>query len=459
MSGDCRGCADFSRASLLRRAAAEAGRGLPAIEPGMPLPAGTGLTRRSFVARSAGLALAVYGAGSLGLGRFEEGIASAASGPARTVLVSIFLEGGADGLSLLYPDGDPRYRVLRPKLALPAGAGPAFAGDARLRWHPALAPLAQLDGEGKVISLPSVGYTHPDQSHFTSRHYWEGGATDQRLLTGWLGRALDVIGTTDNPLQGLSLDGQLAPALASAKVPVAAIDGVSYSFWTSHVWGQVEERMLDTLGHLGAARRSDPGLAAAGAITTDAHRLRQQLLPFSGDKGVTSPVAYPTGDDSFPQRLAGLAALLAAGLPLRCVALSAPGGYDTHADQAGDLAKGLDLTARSLLAFQRDLEARGLADRVLVHVWTEFGRRAQENGSAGTDHGAAGVGFLLGSRAAGGLLGEFPGLTTGLDEDGNVRATADFRAVYCALLEQWLGVDAERVIPGARAFARPKLVR
>ncbi len=96
---------------------------------------------------------------------------------------------------------------------------------------------------------------------------------------------------------------------------------------------------------------------------------------------------------------------------------------------------------------------------MLVHVWTEFGRRAQENGSAGTDHGAAGVGFVVGTRAAGGLVGEFPGLAGGLDEDGNVRATADFRGVYCALLEQWLGVDADRVIPGAKAFVRPKLVR
>ncbi len=225
----------------------------------------------------------------------------------------------------------------------------------------------------------------------------------------------------DNPLQGLSLDGQLAPALASSKVPVAAIEGVSYSFWTSNVWGQVEERMLDTLAHLGAAKRSDPGLETASAITMEAHRLRTQLLPFSGDKGVTSPVVYPKSDDSFPQRLAGLAALLAAGLPLRCVALSAPGAYDTHADQAGALATGLDLTAQSLLAFQRDLEARGLADRVLVHVWSEFGRRAQENGSAGTDHGAAGVGFVVGSQAAGGSVGEFPGLSgAGLDDDGNV---------------------------------------
>ena len=118
----------------------------------------------------------------------------------------------------------------------------------------------------------------------------------------------------------------------------------------------------------------------------------------------------------------------------------------------------MQLTAASLFSFQRDLEARGLADRVLVHVWTEFGRRAKENGSGGTDHGAAGTGFLIGSRVAGTMIGEFPGLAK-LDEDGNLRATADFRGLYGAILEDWLGTDADAIIPGARKFARPKILR
>jgi uncharacterized protein (DUF1501 family) len=112
-----------------------------------------------------------------------------------------------------------------------------------------------------------------------------------------------------------------------------------------------------------------------------------------------------------------------------------------------------------LLAFQRDLEARGLADRVLVHVWSEFGRRAKENGSAGTDHGAAGVGFLLGTRVKGTMVGEFPGLDTGLDHNGNVTATSDFRAVYAGLLEQWFATDAAAVLPGVGGFARPTLLK
>jgi uncharacterized protein (DUF1501 family) len=447
MSG-CNHCTGLSRSRLLHRAAAEAGRGLPSVEPGMPLPAGTGLSRRSFLAQGVGAALAVYGGSRLGLRAFEDGIALAASGPAQPVLVSVFLEGGADALSVLSPQGDPLYRKLRPQLAL--GGGTPFAEDDRLRWHPALASLAQLYAERKVTVMPAIGYTNADQSHFTSRHYWEVGATSTQLRTGWLGRYLDRVGSADNPLQGLSLDDTLAPALATARVPVASVDGPDqYDFWSNRVWGEVEERMLEAIGGL-------------GPVAAQVDRLRRQLVPFqSADDGpgFTSPVSYPGADEDFPRRLAGLAAMLAGGLPLRVVALNAPGEYDTHSNQADALATGLKLTADSLLAFQRDLEARGIADRVLVHVWSEFGRRGAENGTGGTDHGAAGVGFLIGTRAAGRMVGEFPGLAGGLDDDGNVVATADFRAVYSSLLEQWLGVDAAAIIPDAGSFGRPVLVR
>jgi uncharacterized protein (DUF1501 family) len=457
---DCRSCADFSRATLLRAAA---GQGLPAIEPGMPSPAGTGLSRRTFLSRSAGLALAVYGLDKLSFDALEDGIANAASGPAGRVLVSIFLQGGTDALSLLYPAGDSTYTKLRPTLALPASAGPAFAEDTRLHWHPSLAPIAKLHSEGKVAVMPSIGYEHADQSHFTSRHYWEVGATDARLTTGWLGRYLDTIGTADNPLQGLSLDGSLSPTLATTKVPVAAVDGASYSFWTNNVWGKVENRFYDSLREISTtASRASGARAAAGNVALQSLRLREQMKPFEpeDDKpAFTSPVAYPKSDDNFPKQLAGLAAMLAAGLPLKCVALEGPGSYDTHSDQADALTSGIDLTAKSLLAFQRDLEARGLQDRVVVHVWSEFGRRAEENGSKGTDHGAAGTGFLLGSRVNGKLIGEFAGLPGGLDKDGNLRATSDYRAVYSALLEQWFQADASGVIPNASAFARPTLIR
>ncbi len=142
--------------------------------------------------------------------------------------------------------------------------------------------------------------------------------------------------------------------------------------------------------------------------------------------------------------------MLGAGLPIRCAALSAPGSFDTHDSQADSFDSDIAITADSIAAFQADLEARGLADRVITLVWSEFGRRPEENDS-GTDHGAAGAGFVVGTQVRGEMIGEFPGLAQ-LDADDNVRNTSDFRGLYCSIIEQWFGVDAGAVIPDAAAL-------
>ena len=444
-------CRDYSRSQLFRQAAAQAGNGLPAIEPGAPEPAGTGLTRRSFLSRSAGLALSVYGASKLPIAAFEDGIAHAAS-PDR-ILVSVFFDGGIDSLSVLAPVGDPKYAALRPTLALGPTQGVPFSEDPRMRWHPAAAPLATLHAEGKVSTFPAIGYTDPNQSHFTSRHYYEIGEISIGFRTGWLGRYIDAVGDDENPLQGLSMDGSLSPMLATSQRPVAAIDSVDgYDLW-SMVGNPVEQEMYGSFERMGALPSDTPALAQVRRATAQTEKLRQDL---GGLGGFTSPVAYPKTD--FAHQLAGLAAFIQFGLPIRVATIGAPGGYDTHSNQADDLNTNLAETCTALLAFQRDLEARGLADRVLTEVWSEFGRRPEENGSRGTDHGAAGLAFVIGSQAKGQMVGEFPGLGT-LDRGGNLRATSDFRGMYCSLLEQWLGHDAASIIPGASGFARPTLVK
>jgi uncharacterized protein (DUF1501 family) len=451
----CNHCEEFGRAQLLRRAAAQAGNGLPRVEPGMPVPAGTGLSRRSFLLRSSAAMLSVYGASRLRLGDLQAGIAQAAASNGR-VLVSVFLDGGADSLSILAPVDDPRYRVLRPHLALSPLLGTPFAEDNRLRWNPAAAALDGLHRAGKLSVAPAIGYSDPDQSHFTSRHYWEVGALDPNGRTGWMGRLLDVIGTPDNPLQGLSLDGSLSPALATAKAPVAAIDGPSYDLWAEGVWGDPEQLMYGTVGEIGRAAKG--GAAAAGTIAAQAMTLKSQLEPFSGEE-ITAPVPYPTGrDEWFPRSLSALAAMLAAGLPITCAAVSAPGAFDTHDNQADSFADDLKLAADTLAAFQADLEARGVADRVLTLVWSEFGRRPEANESSGTDHGAGGIAWVQGTHAAPGILTDYPSLTD-LDREDNLKVTVDFRRVYASLIEGWLGTDAAEVIPNAGAFGRLALVR
>ena len=460
-------CNDFTRSHLLRASIAAAGNGLPATEPGMPLPAGTGLTRRSVLLRGAGMALAVYGAGrALAPEAFEAAVAEAAG--EQKVLVSIFMDGGADALSLLAPTGDPRYATLRPQLALAPSAGWAFEADPRLRWHPSAAGLRELwdDPSIGVAVAPAIGYDAPNQSHFTSRHFWEVGATDPSATTGWLGRYLDRVGAPDVPIQGLSLDDRLSPTLATSSVAVAATTNLdSYRFQADGVWGAMETRMQSTFAALGELEAHDPITAQARQAQANAAGLASDLAAV-GSGVPPAGAAYPAASSTFKTRLQGLARLLATvdgagnALPLRCVTLNAQGGYDTHSDQATAFSGNLLSTAGNLRAFWRDLQLRGVADRVVVTLWSEFGRRPAENGSAGTDHGAAGAALVMGTNVRQGLIGEFPGLAAGagLDGEGNLRATADFRGLYCSLLEQWLETDAAGIIPSAGSFARPVLI-
>jgi uncharacterized protein (DUF1501 family) len=457
-------CDGLSRSQVLARA------GSPREwDPRMPVPAGAGIDRRRFLLGAAGGLVSVYGAGRLGLGgqAMSDGIAQAAEtqGAGSPILVSIFLAGGIDALSVLAPTEDPTYHKLRPTLAVAPGSGTPFSEDPRLSWSPAAAGFAGLHDAGKLTVLPGIGYADPDMSHFTSRHYWEVGETSTTTTTGWLGRYLDQVGSAVNPLQGLSMDSAMNPTLATAVNPVAAIDRPeNFSLWMQGVWGDVFSLALDSTSQLGDAQRHsrDPAIAQVAGAAAESGIVRRALTPFVGKDGkasYTSPVAYPTAaaQSDFPQRLAGLAAMIAHGLPLRCVALSPETQFDTHASQASTLTSGVTMAGEAIAAFQADLEARGIADRVLVHVWSEFGRRVLENGSHGTDHGAAGLSMLIGSRVTGTMIGEQPSLQR-LDANGNQRENVDFRGIYCSLLEQWFGHDAAAVIPHAHRFPRHPLL-
>lgn len=470
-------CDGFTRAQAIRRALAG---GVRAVErewdPRMPLPAGAGIDRRRFIAGAAGGLALVYGAGRAGLTdrMLGDGIARAATlQPGKSpILVSLFLQGGLDSLSLLAPAGDPLYEKLRPTLAVAPGSGVTLREDTSLSWHPAATSLADLHDTGRVLVFPGTGYTGEDMSHFTSRHYWEVGATDASLTTGWLGRYIDIAGDPANPLQGLSLDGQMNPTIATARNPVAAIDQPdNFAVWVNGIWGDAAEWTLESASSLGDRLRHahDPAIRQVASAASEVGIVRRALKPWSGAGGGSgsngnpgaayrSSVVYPAStSDDLPARLAGLAAMIAAGVPLRCVALTTDVQFDTHSSQASTFATGVKLVSDSLAAFQADIEARGVADRVLVHVWSEFGRRAQENGSDGTDHGAAGVSLLIGSRVNGGMIGEFPALER-LDVNGNQVVNVDFRSVYASLLEQWFDHDAGAVIPAAARFPRYQLL-
>ncbi len=219
-----------------------------------------------------------------------DGIAQAATvqSSSSPILVSVFLQGGVDSLSLLGPAGDPTYEKLRPTLAVPATGGLSLREDPSLYWHPSAGSFSQLHNAGLMTVIPGIGYADPDMSHFTSRHYWEVGVTDAELETGWLGRYLDVVGSPTNPFQGLSLDGQMNPTLATAKNPVAAIDRPdNFSMYINGVWGDVFELAMNSASSLGDAQRHsrDPAIAQVAQAASEVGIVRHALKPFVNANG------------------------------------------------------------------------------------------------------------------------------------------------------------------------------
>lgn len=466
-------CTDYARSH------ATAGAGLPAIEPGMPAPAGTGLSRRSMMLRSLGLGMAVYGARAAGSAEHVEAAINDALGQHK-VIVSVFVDGGWDALSVLAPLGaahQSRAQALRPKLlsTIDQAKASAFGGDPSLSWHPAASGLRELwdDPSVGMAVAPAVGYASPNYSHFTSRHFWEVGALDVGGTTGWMGRYLDRVGRSDVPIQGVTMGGSLSPALATANVPIAAVYDIdAYRYDYRGATGRVAAAATNELRALAAKASGDTQRDQSRMVTGASFRLVDDMASAATTPAAT--VAYPTDSSYFTDSLRDTARLLGtrvagSALPVRCVALRGHGGYDTHSAQDPAFSNNLRITTQAIKAFWADLAARGQQDRVAMLVWSEFGRRPTENGSAGCDHGAAGSAFVIGQSVKQGLIGEFPGLVSygtagaGLMRDGNLRATSDFRGVYSAILEQWLGTEAEGIIPGAGnrpgagAFVRPAL--
>jgi uncharacterized protein (DUF1501 family) len=213
---------------------------------------------------------------------------------------------------------------------------------------------------------------------------------------------------------------------------------------------------MGTWEEISARAASGPGAAAATQSARQAKRVADTLAPYKKDDNGNDPlagsIAYPK-DNDFAENLRNLAGLLAQPLGIRVAAVEADFDFDTHDKQNDDLGTSLKKVSEGLAAFQADVEARGLGDRVLTLVWSEFGRRPKQNESAGTDHGAGGIAWVMGAKARGGILSDYPDLTK-LDREDNLAVTLDFRRVYSSVLEQWMGTDANAVIPNAGSFGR-----
>jgi uncharacterized protein (DUF1501 family) len=358
------------------------------------------------------------------------------------VLVLIQLAGGNDGLNTVVPISDDAYYRARPGLAIAKGS--ALPLNDRLGLHPSLEAFRKLWDANRLAIVEGVGYPQPDRSHFRSMDIWHSAQPQEQYpQTGWIGRSLDWL--ADKPH-----DPREAACIGLNKQPLACIGakvipptiqrleefrllhrpthdrGIDHTAWNA----AVQVPSADLAGDLAFLRKS------AAATVASARRL-ETLSDYR------PAVDYPgTG---LGQRLRLIAQMIAADLPTRVFFVSLD-GFDTHSQQLPGHAALLRELADAVFAFLEDIAEQGAMERVLVATFSEFGRRVAENGSLGTDHGAASVLFVATPPGHGGCYGSPPSLTD-LD-DGDPKFTTDFRQVYATFLDRWLEIPSQPILGG-----------
>jgi uncharacterized protein (DUF1501 family) len=364
-------------------------------------------------------------------------------------LIVVQMAGGNDGLNTIIPFTDPLYMQMRPTLAIPGTE--ALPLDTRLGLHPNLKPLARLWDEGHLAIVEGVGYPNQSLSHFQAMDIWQTLDLNGNGSEGWLGKLVaGLVDQNGHPFTGLDIDVQTAQAMQSIKAPVPTVASVeSYSISYDPADADRGNARLQALMKL---YNSNPGTAPYAALL-DTTALSAEIGTrqlHQADVLYRPAVPYPTGpypSGPFGDGLKILAEAIVQGLGLR-VGYITLGGFDTHASQQATHALLLQTLADGLSAFYNDLVAHGKADNVIIMTWSEFGRRVEENGSQGTDHGTAAPLFVMGNSVNKGIFGEPPSLSN-LDENGNLKYTVDFRTVYATVLDRWIGASSKDVLGGS----------
>jgi uncharacterized protein (DUF1501 family) len=406
-----------------------------------------GITRRSFLKRAGLFGLV---AGIAHETAFTQ-LAFGATPYAGDVLVVLSLRGGFDGLQAIVPTADPHYLDWRPNVGIPQSALTTL--DATFGMHPSLASLEPAWGDGTLGVVHAVGMAEPNRSHFSAMDEMERAAPGSSLRTGWIDR---VIGSRmhESEFQAVQMGSSMAAAAFLGPNPELTMWSVD-SFGLDAAWNADEltrwDQALRDLQQGAPAIVRGPALAALDALGV---ATQLQATPYVPENGA----AYP--DTDLGHAMTDVARLIKADVGLQVAAVDY-GDWDMH-EGMGDVDAGwmhdhLTELGGTLAAFATDLGTTGLASVTLVTL-TEFGRRVEENGSGGTDHGYGQVVFLLGGGIKGGQVhGTWPGLAPEDLVDGDLAATTDYRTVLAELLEKRCGAsasDVSTIFPGLGA-ARP----
>jgi len=369
-------------------------------------------------------------------------------------LVVVYLGGGNDALNTLISYRDPAYYSRRPTIAVPAGqvlqVGSDAAGQA-LGLHPRLGGLLNIFNEGRLALVQRTGYPNSSRSHFEATDIWGTANPQSSTGPGWLGRYLDTLPRPLDALTAWNTSEETPRALLSGQSGVPAIpNAASYTFLSPNRGTAAQQERTAARAMAAFASSTRPHLTFVNGTTLGAIETLDRVAQVTA---YSPTVPYP--NNGFALALRTVAGAIVRGVGSRVYWVQT-GGYDTHAAQGGGGGGGyaglMGTLGDGLWAFYSDMRNQGLAGDTTVVVFSEFGRRISENGSAGTDHGAAGLMMLLGGSVRGGLYGTaaslVPGHPTLENNSGDVRYETDFRSVYARLLDQWLGVNSAAILNG-----------
>ena len=371
---------------------------------------------------------------------------TAAKSDAGQILVLVQMAGGNDGLNTVVPYGMSEYYKARPALAIPAQS--VLKINDTLGFHSTMTGFKELYDEGQLAVVQGVGYPNPDRSHFRSMDIWHSARPDADYTAdGWLGRGLEqTLANQSGELRALALGTNRLPlAMLSSKINVPSVSNMGAYHLELGSGAPANQQFQQKLMHDLADRKADGTTTAASnldflrrnAVTalTSAEKLKAAASSYQ-------PAAtYPT--NGLGEKLKIVAQIVAGDIGTRVIFVSLD-GFDTHSQQLNSHQSLLAELSSAIRAFLLDLKGHNLHDRVVVATFSEFGRRVEENGSLGTDHGAASQMFIAGAKIKGGLIGAHPSLTD-LTE-GDLKFHTDFRSVYATLLAKVLGWPADKIL-------------
>lgn len=399
------------------------------------------MRRRKFLASSAGIPLLFNQLPSdLASSRMFSALSSE---PDERILVLIQLTGGNDGLNTLIPlDQYDNLAAVRPTLVLPENSLLDIGGDRA--FHPGFAGIRDIWDAGELAIVQDVSYPEQNRSHFRSTDIWHSGSeSSEYLRTGWLGRTLDV----DHPsyptnYPNADFQDPIAITVGSTVSETCQGQASNFSLTISNPF-----RATSILEGAGGPLPSTLRGPELDFLRTSVSQTNQYSATVKAKaEAGSSLVDYPE-DNQLATRLQYIAQMISGGLQTKVYVVSL-GGFDTHGDQVvdgdpttGNHAELLQTLSNAVKAFQADIKALGLGERVIGMTYSEFGRRIRENGGFGTDHGTAAPLFLFGECVNAGVLGNNSTIDTAVDEQEGVAMQYDFRDVYGSVLEDWFGVD------------------